>query len=755
MDTLTHKPASAQSLLELYPRLGIPHFQRGLVWNEDATGLLLESLYFGTPCGNIILWKPLAPEIHGEPIQGQTQCELLLVDGQQRVRMLHAARADVEDPAGKIWCLDLTVEPNCSPLLRDPARRSLFIFAEHPKRTKNARYKQNLIPLTELAEYPIAELKARYDIQGKSGVSAGEIVEAVAAVANVVKVMWARPLFNIIQLNEQKGQLRDKTYGIDYIVSLYNRINSAGRKVEQQEIAYATIVHLYPETTACLKNFFKDVHPQKGVERDTLLRREKERNFGFKLYLRTLVQVCNYHFGRSQGTQMFSFDILKSSDFSGQITQNREYAGMFFKWTHMILVFVHEVLCDSLFCDDLRMLPDIDCLIPALQLLIRYPRLIDTRYKQIIAYLILRTAIDPERTQESTLKLVRYIERTHDAGSCIKGLPTQFGAWSEDKGNRFRNALASANTMNDRYVLLLYWLARRTGAKDFSYANLSSNKPLSHRAGKEMVLSTEVVPEKQHIAPAADLSRDIYGGDSRITTSRHPINNIGNLTYISRELNHFESGLGPQWIDPTKETDPAVLAGHFLQGEALDLYEKLRSRALSKADKDLFEQQYCKARRELIQAGFEAWMDEVQKGLDVVDERIKQKKKLIVPDTADKIRWLDYPNRIEDALLMMLGGQMLKLMSEKAKKNKPGDIIFQLQDSGSKSKANIFMFRVPRRIEIEHRDGHGVLAKLESIMEQAGIEKQPNQARPWVLPCGPDEESLTAGILEVFYLNRL
>ena len=44
-----------------YNRMGIPHFQRGPVWNDSMAALLLESVYFGTPCGTIILWQPTDP----------------------------------------------------------------------------------------------------------------------------------------------------------------------------------------------------------------------------------------------------------------------------------------------------------------------------------------------------------------------------------------------------------------------------------------------------------------------------------------------------------------------------------------------------------------------------------------------------------------------------------------------------------------------------------------------------------------------
>jgi len=44
-----------KDLIGFYGVMGIPHFQRGLVWSDENTSLLLESLYFDTPCGTIIL----------------------------------------------------------------------------------------------------------------------------------------------------------------------------------------------------------------------------------------------------------------------------------------------------------------------------------------------------------------------------------------------------------------------------------------------------------------------------------------------------------------------------------------------------------------------------------------------------------------------------------------------------------------------------------------------------------------------------
>ena len=60
---------SADDIIKEYPQLGIPHFQRGLVWGEESVSLLLESLYFETPCGELVLWRPRYPKKEGIPLK--------------------------------------------------------------------------------------------------------------------------------------------------------------------------------------------------------------------------------------------------------------------------------------------------------------------------------------------------------------------------------------------------------------------------------------------------------------------------------------------------------------------------------------------------------------------------------------------------------------------------------------------------------------------------------------------------------------
>ena len=121
---------SAEDIIKEYPQLGIPHFQRGLVWGEESVSLLLESLYFGTPCGELVLWRPRHPKKRGFPLKTSTFPHHLIIDGQQRIRSvwervdvkMHASRSgsgEREEAHGhEIWCLNLNRVPELQELPR-------------------------------------------------------------------------------------------------------------------------------------------------------------------------------------------------------------------------------------------------------------------------------------------------------------------------------------------------------------------------------------------------------------------------------------------------------------------------------------------------------------------------------------------------------------------------------------------------------------------------------------------------------------
>jgi hypothetical protein len=100
---------SWSDLVDHADKLGIPHFQRGSVWDASSRVALLESLQYRSPCGSMVVWPqppktkstseigvPLLDE-HDFPVPKDI---LWLVDGQQRSRTLlgvyrEAVRAEV------------------------------------------------------------------------------------------------------------------------------------------------------------------------------------------------------------------------------------------------------------------------------------------------------------------------------------------------------------------------------------------------------------------------------------------------------------------------------------------------------------------------------------------------------------------------------------------------------------------------------------------------------------------------------------
>ena len=89
MNCLKEPTATVDDLLCSYSSLGIPHFQRGLVWSNESVAALLESLHYDTPCGSIVLWKCNRTDYGRSLLDDDDNFEYLIVDGQQRLRSIY------------------------------------------------------------------------------------------------------------------------------------------------------------------------------------------------------------------------------------------------------------------------------------------------------------------------------------------------------------------------------------------------------------------------------------------------------------------------------------------------------------------------------------------------------------------------------------------------------------------------------------------------------------------------------------------
>ncbi|MBI4179507.1 DUF262 domain-containing protein [bacterium] len=621
-------------------RLGIPHFQRGLVWGPDSIAALLESLFHGTPCGSFVFWKCDQKSENGPPLVDGASKDIsyFVVDGQQRIRSLYSIgndeaiwesdnAEDASDPdqpeskgRKKVWCVNLTRIEGFSKLLRAHGKEySMFLFAVDPTRAdKRSPIRTNILPIQLFEEHATWESLRDYH---KCIVHGDGLSPADSDFADLYATLRAR----ILAVRQKKFFVSIiETNDVSDVVALYNRINSGGKRVETEERAFAKLVALQPSTWPELADVFAAVHRREGpesaavaIQRDDVLRRGQERSFGFKLFIRVFLQVCHHHFGYSLGKSSFSFDIAKKESFLRRLRDLTDaQARSLWDETKEVLVLVCELLRSPLCCDDFRFLPDTQNLTPVFQLLISYPTLREQKFHPILASLCLRLFL--AQIDAKTLARAVYDAADPDKNA-FDVIPPLIQAADARLAKDLARSIEAASSIQDRYVLLLYWLVRRNNARDFSYTNVPESRRPAHA---EVRIDANAKPEKQHMVPFSRLVKVLNDDDAQ-RGGTHPFNNIGNLTYISKELNSYETGLGDVMAPLTGESE-ANRKAHFLwEDPAASVSDKAYKELLAllgdgapepnEAEVSATFDRFCKDRRERIHGGFRAWLEDLDR----------------------------------------------------------------------------------------------------------------------------------------------
>ena len=710
---LTSGTYSVGDIVADYGNLGIPHFQRGLTWSTDDAGRLLESLFHDTPCGSIILWKPLDAAATGLPLEGDT-FQQLIVDGQQRVRSLHGAfkAGRHPDELDGVWCVNLLCVPKLRPLLqqrklnrplfihvRDPrehARQNQQSRAEHAKQNEQARpddkkpfrpnpfkYENNVVPLKWLlddqnknATWPHIK---KADVENRSLIDT-EIDQLRAD----LREMQKRKMFVVVRMESDAA---DHNWNLASMVELYNRINSAGIRVEPEERAFASVVAAVPTFNPALLKLFTKVHPQrKGgspegrLDRDAALARTRERSFGFKLFMRTFLQTVCVHSSTSVAREGLAFDVLKSRLSDNAASKSDD---LFTRWQEATLLVAETLRCDHLLhCDDFGFVPDARSLIPAFQLALHFDGCgaadagkRDRLLKTVLAWVVLKLMLDPP-DEKASIKLAREIQRADTLSDAVRHVKRVQG----QPRKALLEQLAKANSLNNRYALLLYWLVRRRAAQNFTFAFVDKTKRSEKILAVKEHINSASDPEKAHIVAYAQL-RDAYGvrddaDDADVNGNRatkHPINNIGNLTYLSHDTNHWEKGFGDKWMDLASESDvnktAHLLTGGARHSDVLKFYEKARRADSAEKPGDLKKsfEAMCMARRKLIADAFMEWEEELstnaKKAIDDAG-RITPVRPLFKPDVADLVRECGYSLAMEDALLSLYRKDQMQIAAK-------------------------------------------------------------------------------------------
>ena len=332
------------------------------------------------------------------------------------------------------------------------------------------------------------------------------------------------------------------------IVNLYNRINSAGVPVRKEERAFAAMVSFEPSTPDWLAECFQIAHPHADADnRNTVLKRQRERLFGFPLFIAAYTQTVGYHRDLKGDLNLLARedpDLSWAGDTAAA-------AAMLDDSKHCIATSAC-VLREQLGCDDLRFLPSADPLRLVFALLLKYP---NAGNACAATALLLGQINRMTQTAKSSRIEEAICNSNHlwEAMSAFPTVPEMLGG-----AEQFTRRLMDVQSMNDPWVSLLYWYQSSRGADDYAPTGDPPWKP------RYVPLDRNAAAQKEHIIPFSLLYR-AYDLHPRGHSARHVVNAIGNLTMISADLN-YSHGADP--ID-LNVVDQDRLVAHHLDSEAV------------------------------------------------------------------------------------------------------------------------------------------------------------------------------------------
>ena len=375
-----------------------------------------------------------------------------------------------------------------------------------------------------------------------------------------------------------------------------------GRPVQAEEKAFARLVQLDNTTAQEVSDIFASVHGTENSNVNDYLKRLKESQFGFRLFIRVFILAMNYHSGRAIGTNGLSFSVIQSeaSNLSGKESEIKKL----WKITAKCVKAVHKLLEEKLYFDTLAFLPDSRSLLPIFMLLIKYPGFMDENafeikesYKNHIACILLTILLKTGDSEGEIMKLTTLIKDVPLSGEKVLQMllddnyaweekcPEQLreynafknceklkAAWQKIKNTSLKEKLAYANSLTNRYVLLLYALERHNKVCDFHGDVLpkASNQNYNwEQFTPSSFVDASKNPEKQHIVPysAFNHNSELKG---RVVNSR--ANNIGNITYISMRQNR--EALGPYWLHLDRLDENSKIA-HSISDDAINAYYEI------------------------------------------------------------------------------------------------------------------------------------------------------------------------------------
>ena len=196
-------------------KIGLPEFQRGYVWKRRQVRQFFDSLYRGHPVGSLLTW--LTSRDDGVATD-------LLLDGQQRVTSLYGVvkgrppgffRGDAKAFTG----------------LHFHVLREKFEFLQPIKMKDDPLW------------FDVTEVM-KSGPKGISGLMEKQLADTTAAndSASQMEIMGRLlRLLGVTAVDLHIEQITDENQTIDTVVSIFNRLNSAGTRLSSGDLALARI----------------------------------------------------------------------------------------------------------------------------------------------------------------------------------------------------------------------------------------------------------------------------------------------------------------------------------------------------------------------------------------------------------------------------------------------------------------------------------------------------------------------------------
>lgn len=604
-------------LIEHLPRLGLPHFQRGRVWDNNAVSMLMESLIDGTPCGSLILWRPRGSiakqgESPGDWGSSDNTPSFLVVDGQQRLTALRA-----------LWNADWAVNLAAFPALGELAiarieSRSPFVQWPHePPASAGPTTKGNY------------ELRTRHLVRLSDVRRGGPPPPVPPSIDNH---LWEALVEQIRHADRRRFHVLVKRgTSLSETVNLYNRINASGVPVRKEERAYAALVSIDPLAPDWLRDCFSAAHPDgDSANRNAVLKRQRERLFGFPLFIAAYTQTVGFHRDLKGDLDLLARD---NPDLSWVSDPGHRSA-----MRHDSLACVKrasEVLRKVLLCDDLRFLPSAEPLRLAFAVLLKYPGIDD----DALAGILLSGQINRITAHTRPTRIERLVLDSNHLSEALAAFPSTPDMLG-DLG-AFERRLLKVESMNDPWVSLMYWYQR---------SNASSDYVRSPSTGDYRPLDVQCEATKEHVVPLSWLYRS-YGLDPRSHSARHAVNAIGNLTMVSAEMN-YEHGSEPVALS---RIACDLLRAHHLNDPALlrqyaAVIKGVDSGATAERIQTMYER-FLRARTKQLAAGMYDWLLRVTEPPGTSGD-LQPRPRRMNPSAADSLRdQKGIPKAIKDRLL--------------------------------------------------------------------------------------------------------